>query len=57
MSKMPPIPPENRSKKGPGEPDHGKQDPKATGRPDSRQTGQEANTRINTTHQGLTQEP
>lgn len=57
MSKLPPVPPGNRSKKGPGEPDHGKPDPKAKAPADSRKKGQEANTRINTTHQGLTQEP
>ena len=27
MSKLPPIPPENRSPKGPGEPDHAGKDP------------------------------
>lgn len=61
MSKTPPIPPANRSDKGPGEPDHGGRDlrqarggERRPSQPD--QQGQQANTRINTTHQGLQQD-
>lgn len=60
MSKKPPIPPANRSDKGPGEPDHPERDEhKATPteRPDNAASqGQPGNTRINTTHQGNQQD-
>jgi hypothetical protein len=60
MSKLPPIPPENRSTKGPGEPDHTPRDDageKAAKKPvNSDQQGQQANKRINTTHQGYQQD-
>lgn len=56
--KQPPIPPDNRSDKGPGEGASAH-----TGRPDIRpdspdpeKQGQQANTRINTTHQGHQQD-
>jgi hypothetical protein len=57
-SKPPPIPPENRSDKGPGEGPQARADEVAEadrpqdGRPREDQ-GQTANTKINTTHQGL----
>lgn len=61
MSKLPPIPPENRSRKGPGEPDHPERDAgraqqgeRRPENPDSQ--GQQGNTRINTTHQGYQQD-
>ena len=58
-TKMPPVPPANRSDKGPGSAPHvpGRDEtPKGEGRQsDSSQTGQEANTRINTTNQGYVQ--
>lgn len=60
MSKHPPIPPANRSDKGPGEPHHQKADSheaKPNERPGNTATqGQQGNTRINTTHQGLQQD-
>jgi hypothetical protein len=60
MSKLPPIPPENRSPKGPGEPDHAGKDPakRAHGeRPENPdQQGRHANIRQNTTHQGCQQD-
>ncbi|WP_332680567.1 hypothetical protein [Bosea sp. (in: a-proteobacteria)] len=60
MSKLPPIPPENRSAKGPGEPDHaGKDAPRrrAGERPEnSEQQGRHANIKQNTTHQGHQQD-
>lgn len=60
MSKLPPIPAQNRSDKGPGEPDHGKRqdvrqhDQGRPSNPDSQ--GQQGNTKINTTHQGYQQD-
>lgn len=61
MSKQPPIPPANRSNKGPGEADHKQRDQarnqQAQSRPnDPANTGQQGNTRINTTHQGHQQD-
>lgn len=61
MSKLPPIPPENRSPMGPGEPDHGKRDLSKSQQRQSRPAnpdsqGQQGNTRINTTHQGYQQD-
>lgn len=59
MSKSPPIPPANRSDKGPGEPDHAREKPRQAGerRPEHPdQQGQQGNTRINTTHQGYQQD-
>lgn len=59
-NKMPPVPPENRSDKGPGSAPHvpGRDEtPKAGAKlRDSDQRGQEANTKINTTNQGYTQD-
>ena len=57
--KMPPIPPENRSPKGPGEPanqaDHGAEaDNRQTVNPDK--VGQAGNSKVNTTHQGYQQD-
>lgn len=57
-SRMPPVPQANRSPKGPG--GSAKADPaaaKATGTPDPDKQGQQANSKINTTNQGLQQEP
>jgi hypothetical protein len=58
-SKMPPVPPQNRSPKGTGEGDHAR----TAGRGDrpeapknSEKTGQPANTKVNTTHQGHQQD-
>lgn len=60
MSKHPPIPPGNRSAKGPGEPVHaGKQAPQrpAGEHPDNpEQQGRQANIKQNTTHQGHQQD-
>lgn len=60
MSKQPPIPPANRSDKGPGEPGHaGKQAPQrlAGEHPDNPgQQGRQANIKQNTTHQGHQQD-
>lgn len=60
MSKFPPIPPQNRSDKGPGEPEHaGRDAPKrpAGERPENpAQQGRQANIKQNTTHQGYQQD-
>jgi hypothetical protein len=56
MTKLPPVPPANRSPKGPGsdpEADTGLH-PKRTENPD--QQGQTANIKQNTTHQGYQQD-
>ncbi len=60
MSKLPPIPPGNRSHKGPGEPATPAQE--AAGRPAGErpqnpdQQGRQANIKQNTTHQGYQQD-
>ena len=56
MTKTPPVPKENRSDKGPGEKRrvNSKEDLPATPENPDKQ-GQQANTKINTTHQGLQQ--
>lgn len=54
-SKMPPVPPAERSDKGPGSAPQASKDttPKGQQRPSNPdQQDQEGNTRINTTHQG-----
>jgi len=57
-SKAPPVPPENRSEKGPGEPpfadtaDHSH--PDTTINPDKK--GHQGNSKVNTTHQGYQQD-
>jgi len=60
MTKTPPVPPANRSPKGPGEPTHQREDShkaKPSERPDNTDTqGQQGNTKINTTHQGYQQD-
>ncbi|AZO82017.1 MULTISPECIES: hypothetical protein [unclassified Bosea (in: a-proteobacteria)] len=60
MSKQPPIPPANRSDKGPGEPSHQGTDAheaKPNDRPSNTASqGQQGNTKINTTHQGHQQD-
>ena len=56
MNKLPPVPPDNRSPKGPGadpEPDTGSH---SKGTKDHDQQGQTANTKQNTTHQGFRQD-
>ena len=58
-SKMPPVPPENRSPKGPGEPAQARDGAQAAGNrqainPDK--IGQAGNTKVNTTNQGLQQD-
>lgn len=58
-SKLPPVPPENRSKKGRGDDkapqaddvQHG-----VHGAPDPDRQGQQGNTKVNTTHQGHQQD-
>ncbi|WP_420959632.1 hypothetical protein [Brucella sp. IR073] len=55
-SKIPPVPEENRSDKGPGEPgkvELEERQPAKAANPDKQ--GQQANTKINATHQGLRQ--
>jgi hypothetical protein len=58
-SKMPPVPPGNRSPKGPGEPAQARDEAQGPG---DRQTinpdkvGQAGNTKDNTTNQGLQQD-
>ncbi|WP_332700092.1 hypothetical protein [Bosea sp. (in: a-proteobacteria)] len=60
MSKQPPIPPQNRSDKGPGGPNHaGRDAPQrmAGERPENpAQQGRQANIKQNTTHQGHQQD-
>lgn len=58
-TKMPPVPPDNRSHKGPGSDPAMSKDttPKGQTRPaNADQQDQEGNTRINTTHQGHQQD-
>lgn len=56
-SKSPPIPPANRSDKGPGGRKHTAPTKPATEVPtDPDKQGQQANTKINTTNQGLQQD-
>lgn len=56
-AKMPPVPPQNRSPKGPGDLDHTNdqatlsEPPKKAGK-----TGQSGNTRVNTKNQGMQQD-
>ena len=57
--KMPPIPPENRSPKGPGEPSRQMAQGQPAGNrqavnPDK--VGQSGNSKVNTTNQGLQQD-
>lgn len=59
MSKPPPVPPDNQSHKGPGDPKSGNAHQAHSGKdhagnPD--QQGQQANTKQNTTHQGYQQD-
>lgn len=60
-SKMPPVPPGNRSPMGPGDQAQAQADggPGGVGSAKSNppdKVGQTANTRVNTTHQGLQQD-
>jgi hypothetical protein len=57
MSKMPPVPPANRSPKGPGDKHKVERDtPKDDERPDNPdQQGEQGNIRQNTTNQGYQQ--
>jgi hypothetical protein len=57
--KLPPVPPQNRSPKGPGEPGTVAQKApmKKRGRPENpHEQGQQANIEQNTTHQGYQQD-
>ena len=57
-ARQPPVPPANRSKKGPGEggkPPLRKTEQSASA-PDPDKQGQQGNTKVNTTHQGLQQD-
>jgi hypothetical protein len=58
MSKAPPVPPANRSKKGPdaAKTPAGNKTGEVQGQPDPEHRGQQANTRQNTTHQGYQQD-
>jgi hypothetical protein len=57
-SRPPPVPPANRSNKGPGEPREARADdpfvPDTSVNPDKK--GQAGNSKVNTTHQGLQQD-
>nr|WP_295835273.1 hypothetical protein [uncultured Azospirillum sp.] len=56
---IPPVPPEGRSDKGPGEPATSASTEAAAGKrdvPNTKEQGQTANTRQNTTHQGYQQD-
>ncbi|ESX13668.1 hypothetical protein X752_14405 [Mesorhizobium sp. LNJC398B00] len=58
-SKMPPVPPENQSQKGRGEGrqiSHDDAQHGTHGAPDPERQGQQANTKVNTTHQGRQQD-
>ncbi len=57
-SKAPPVPPANRSPKGPGEADHGLPEPGTGALPPKipEKTGQAGNTHVNTTNQGHQQD-
>jgi len=58
-SKMPPVPPHNRSPKGPGEDKAASADDTQRGThgaPDPDRQGQQGNSKVNTTHQGYQQD-
>lgn len=61
-SRMPPVPPENRSPKGPGgdapgeAPQAGQARDANTRKTDPDKIGQSGNTKVNTTNQGLQQD-
>jgi hypothetical protein len=56
MSKMPPVPPANRSPKGPGDEHKVERDTKGDERPENLdQQGERGNIRQNTTNQGYNQ--
>ena len=56
--RLPPVPPENLSPKGPGDAEHpSPDDPKIDERTrDASKQGRQGNTKINTTHQGYQQD-
>ena len=58
MSKMPPIPPENRTRKGPAQPQPSQKEAKDNARREANleQQGQQGNVKQNTTHQGYQQD-
>jgi hypothetical protein len=58
MTKTPPVPPANRSSKGPSEDKTpaGSKAAEIQGTPNPDQKGQQANTKQNTTHQGYQQD-
>ncbi|MBY6265274.1 hypothetical protein EI613_25625 [Azospirillum sp. 412522] len=56
---IPPVPPEGRSDKGPGEPPTSASPDDGAGNrgaPDPKEQGQQGNSRQNTTHQGYQQD-
>lgn len=58
-SEMPPVPPDNRSPKGTGDPKTPAADATAKGThgaPDPDRQGQQGNSKVNTTHQGYQQD-
>jgi hypothetical protein len=58
-TKPPPVPPQNRSRKGTGDRKTPRADETQHGRhpaPDPAKQGQQGNTRVNTTHQGYQQD-
>ena len=56
MSKMPPVPPENRSPKGPGADPDVKSEDRAPDRDNLQQQGRQGNIRQNTHNQGYQQD-
>jgi hypothetical protein len=56
MSKMPPVPPEQRSKKGPGSDPNVVKEGKITGRENFDTQGRHGNIKQNTTNQGYQQD-
>ncbi len=56
MSKMPPVPPENRSPRGPGADPNIPTDEKAPARENSQQQGRQGNIYQNTHNQGYQQD-
>jgi hypothetical protein len=56
MPKMPPVPSDNRSPKGPGADSHVEKDQKVPERENYEQQGRHGNTHQNTHHQGYQQD-
>lgn len=55
-SKPPPVPPGNRSDKGPGNSEAAAKDTTKASPADPDKTGQQGNTKVNTTHSGHQQD-